>query len=222
MSEIFNSVFDFDASTMDVLNQEKGGIEQFNPKPDGAKKYIVTLRLLPNVKDPQQSIVFKKYYWLDDGQGFGYDSPATVNEFCPVSSHYWTLMNSKNPVKEGIAKHKLPIQKRYEVFVQIVKDTTNNANEGKILPWRIPVPVYDTIATWLKPTQEDVAAGKSAKPLFNVFDGYNLILTVENKIVNGITMRDYKVELADDKTAVMVAGQQVTKDAAGQKLFIDY
>jgi hypothetical protein len=216
------SVFDFDVTEMSVLNQESSTIEQFNPKPDGGKQYIVQVRLLPNIKNAQQSIVFKKYYWLNDGQDFGYDSPSTLNEFCPVSSQYWSLINSKDPVNEQIAKNKMSIQKRYTAFVQVVKDGQNSNLEGKILPWRIPVPVYKQIASWLKPSAEELAAGKTSKPLFNVFDGFNLMLTVENKLVNGITMREYKVELADSKTPVMVGGQPVTNTPEGQKLFLDY
>jgi hypothetical protein len=56
------SVFDFDVTEMSVLNQESSTIEQFNPKPDGGKQYIVQVRLLPNIKNAQQSIVFKKYF----------------------------------------------------------------------------------------------------------------------------------------------------------------
>ena len=219
--EIFASVFDFDASEMSVLNTESNKVEHFNPKPDGGKSYVCTLRLLPNLKNPQQSIVHKKYYWLNDGADFGYDSPATINEFCPISRQYWALKNTKDPVKEKLAD-RLPIQKRYEVFVQIVKDVNTSANEGKILPWRMPVPVFNAIQSWIKPTDEDIKAGKKPKPLFNVFDSFNIVLTVTNKVVNGQTMRDYKVELDDEKTPMFVNGQAVTNTDEGRKLFLDY
>lgn len=218
MSDVFNSVFDFDASQMGVLNEQKSGIESFNPKPDGSKPYVVTVRLIPNVKSPANSIVHKNYYWLDDGQGFNYD----VQENCPVSAHYWALMNSKDPMKEKLAKAKLSIQKSYRCFVQIVNDVQNSANNGKILPWRIPVPVYKQIAAWLKPGAEELAAGKTAKELFNPFSAFNIILTVTNKSVNGVQMRDYKAELSDEKLPVMVNGVAVVNTLESQQMFLDY
>jgi hypothetical protein len=220
-NQIFESVFDFDASEMSVVNTESTGVEHFNPKPDGAKTYVCTLRLGTNLKNPQQSIVHKKYYWLNDGADFGYDSPTSINEFCPISRQYWALKNTKDPVKEKLAD-KLPIQKRYECFVQIVKDVNNTANEGKILPWRIPVPVFKIIQGWIKPTEEDLKAGKKPKPLFNVFESFNIVLTVSNKIVNGQTMRDYKAELDDEKTAMFIDGKPVTNTEEGRKMFLDY
>jgi hypothetical protein len=216
------SVFDFDATGMSVFENESSSIETFNPKPDGNKKYIVTLRLLTNFRSPKDSIVFKNYYWLTDAAGsFGYDSPTTFKQPCPVGGAYWALFNNTNPQIKAMSEQ-LRMQKRYTVYVQIVNDSATPANNGKVLPWKLPVPVYKSIEKWLKPTDEELAAGKTAKPLFNPFDAFNLIVTVENKLVGTTTMRDYATELTDAKSPVMIDGVPVTNTPEGQKLFVDW
>lgn len=211
MSDLFNDLFDFDASSMATFEVAASNkVEMFDPKPEGQKSYIVTFRLLQNVLAPKQSIVHKIYYWLTDGTGsFGYDSPNLFKQFCPATTAYWALFNNPNEVIKKLSE-KLRIQKQYVSYIQIVNDAYDTSNNGKILPYRIPVPVYKKIATWLNPSADDLKAGKTAKELYNPFSAFNLVLTVTNKMVGTQTMRNYEVELSDEKAPIFLDGVALT------------
>lgn len=218
MSDLFDSLFNFDASSMDTFQVAASNkVEMFDPKPEGSNSYIVTFRLLTNLASPKQSIVHKLYYWLTDSAGsFGYDCPSLFKQFSPVNNAYWALFNNPNEVIKKLSE-KLRIQKQYVSYIQIVNDSKDPSNNGKILPYRIPVPVYKKIASWLNPSADDLKAGKTAKELYHPLDAFNLILTVTNKMVGSTTMRNYEVELADSKTPIMLDGVAVTAET-GNKL----
>ncbi|WIC41309.1 hypothetical protein MA9V1_045 [Chryseobacterium phage MA9V-1] len=222
-TDLFNSVFDFDASAMTTFETVAGNtVEMFNPKPEGGKQYLVQVRLLTNVKSPKDSIVHKKFYWLGDAAGnFGFDAATTVGGFCPVSTAYWALFNSDNQAVKDLANG-LRQQKSYIVYIQVVNDTYNPANNGKILPWKIPVPVYKKIEGWLKPTEDEVKAGMTAKPLFNPFMSFNLMLKITNKVVGTTTMRDYEASLTDTQLPMSIDGVPLTDTPENRTKFVDY
>lgn len=222
----FDSVFDFDSEKLTTFDTPTGGgVERFNPKPEGSKKYIVTLRLLPFLKSVENSIVFKKLHWLEDAGGnFSCDSSSTLGGYCPVSKVYFSLDRSEIPAKKELAKD-LRIAKQYMVYVQIVNDITKPENNGKVLPWQIPVDVYKKIESWMKPSEEEIASGKTAKAFLKPFASYNLILTVSNKTEGakaGQTFRGYDVELTDGVKSLVIDGVELTDTPEGKKQFVEF
>lgn len=205
----------FDFSSTDLEDTSKGTGPQFptfNPKPEAGKEYIFRMRLIPYIKDPKNSISFKKYYWLTDGRsGFPFDSPSTLGKvFCPVSTAYWALHedNSKDARKHALAQE-LRIIKQYGCTIQVKADTKNPENVGKIFTYRMPVDVYKFIWANTNLSEEAKKAGKKAKEFGNPLKAYDLLVTVTTTNDG----RDYATELHDEQTSIMVDGNEaVTPD----------
>ncbi len=200
-------MFDFTSTKIDALNQTTDGkVERFNPHPVDNKEYIAKLRIIPNIKDLANSITMKYLHWLNDGVGrdFWIDSAATINEYCPVSAAYWSLhaKNTKDARKNELA-NELRRQKCPGCIVQIKMDNNEPDNVGKILPYRMPVDMYNFIKENTVLSNEALKIGKKPKEFINPLNAHDIILTV----TNGTEGRKYKIELSETTSSVMIDGK---------------
>ncbi len=215
-------IFNFSGSDVNAFNEDDSDkVEILNPKPQGKEEYILTLRILPNHRDPKNSITHKTYYWLEDGKGRGFifDTPQNVKEFCPVTRTYWELHEdtTKDARMNALGKE-LRWQKKPGCVVQVKSDNKTPDNVGKILLYRLPVMLYKFImeSTILSP--DSLKAGKKPKEFLNPFSAYDIILTIKN----GTDGRTYTVDLSESKTSIMIDGKDdLASNDANKKLIMD-
>ena len=95
--------------------------------------YVV--RLLPNIKNPEESI-FHYYYhgWnsITTGQYASVVSPSTWGERCPVSELYFKLMREGSESEKARAKANLNRREYWLVNAYIVNDPKKPENNGTI------------------------------------------------------------------------------------------
>jgi hypothetical protein len=229
-------IFSFTATDATVINEGASGIQFFNPHYKDAQNEVYTaqIRILPNINKLHDTIVHRVYYWLPEGsKGFRYDSPITYlkqpaptkdfNCFCPVSTAYWQFKDSGDARKIIFAKSRLGIQKYYGAIVQIVNDLAHPENNGKIMPFRIPVEVYKLIDAAMNLSEDDIKLKKKAKNIPGIFDGHIITLKVTKKTVEGgAEYRDYASTVIEpDIAPFTIDGQTMANDAAGQKAIME-
>jgi hypothetical protein len=95
--------------------------------------YVV--RLLPNIKNPEESI-FHYYYhgWnsIATGQYSSVVSPSTWGERCPVSELYFKLMREGSEAEKARAKANLSRREYWLVNAYVVNDPKKPENNGTI------------------------------------------------------------------------------------------
>ena len=111
--------------------------------PGGSYKNILQLeapatyvvRLLPNIKNPEESI-FHYYYhgWnsIATGQYSSVVSPSTWGERCPVSELYFKLMREGSEAEKARAKANLSRREYWLVNAYVVNDPKKPENNGTI------------------------------------------------------------------------------------------
>lgn len=79
----------------------------------------------------------KKRYWLKDEFGFSkyFDSPATINEKCPIQSTFFKLYHSDSKKDNKLSKD-FTLSTTYWCLVYVIEDKQNSDNEGNVLIWR--------------------------------------------------------------------------------------
>lgn len=186
----------------------------FEPRPEGKKKYVFIFKLLVNLRDPDNSIISKTEYMLEDIEGsFSYDSLVTFKKSreCPLSKAYWSMNEGKGldrtvmPEWEKEAD-KLKQRHSHGVFIQIVKDFTNPENDGKIFPYRMPVAVYKYVKECVAPDPDEVEQGSAEQfDLFNMFNSYNIKVQVTKESKG----RKSVPSLTKDMTAIKIDGKEM-------------
>jgi len=212
-----SDIFDFTGEgALNATTQENTGSVYFNPKPADGKEYVVQLRLLPFMKDPKNSIVSIRHHWFEDAAGgFKMFSPTRPDTKCEVTNVFFNFWK-KDPkhVNCGILRS----QQTHGVLVQIKNDLTNPENNGKIMPYKLPVKVYQMVEAALNPSEDDIKLGKTPKDMLNPFNGYDITLKVK-KTSEG---RNYDAtEIAATPTSMFIDGNPVTveqKDTVVTKL----
>lgn len=212
-----SDIFDFTAkSALNATQQNENTSNVFNQKPASADKpYLATIRLLPFMKNPKNSIVSSVYHWLVDANGgFKAFSPAIPGARCEVSQKFFQLKEANNSLMS-----ELGIQYDYRVLIQVKQDLQNPDNNGKTFVYRLPVKVFQLIEAALNPSPEQLKLGKKAKDVFNPFDGYDIDLS----ITKGSKGRNYdSTALADSKTSVLFEGNSVERTPETEKAVIEW
>ncbi len=110
-------------------------------------------------------------------------SPTTIGLPCPFQEESQRLYNLE---KKDDAK-KFNKQKRYITNIKIIKDPANPANEGKIFLLDMSASMKAKIEKAMKVSEDDKMLGKTAKQLFNPFQGNSFLLVSQmgdNKMIN--------------------------------------
>jgi len=115
-------------------------------------KYVAYIRLLPNMINPEKTIIAKETSYLREptdrmGRARAYDSPNTVGQKDnPINQLYWDLKNTKDPEKEKLANDCLATTRNYYAFIQVVSDhNINGEKDLKVMIWRFGKKIYDKI-----------------------------------------------------------------------------
>lgn len=207
----------------DIQENESTERVGFNPQPENNDdEYIVHFKLLVG-KDKPSTWLHKTSYVLKDKNDnyINYDSPSTFGKYdeCVCGKLYWSMMEgekgNKKP-KKGMKKYtdKLSQRKIYACNIQIVNDFKHPENNGKILPYQLPVKLAKAILGKMKPSDAQIKAGKNPMNLMDIFSSKNIELTV-SKDKDG---RKYEWDFADEKTAMTITdGKGVTRQAKKNK-----
>lgn len=95
--------------------------------------YVV--RLLPNIKNPEESILHYFHHgWnsIDTGQYASITSPSTWGERCPVSELYFKILRDGTDEEKERAKANLRRKENWLVNVYVVNDPKKPENNGTI------------------------------------------------------------------------------------------
>jgi hypothetical protein len=167
-------VFNLSVDDIDVHN-DVGESVVYSPNPDKGKDgvYEALIRFVPNPRNPKLSIVKKFGYWLEDANGNGafYDSPSTVNEFCPIQDLFFKLRKSESAIDKKNSE-KLRRKEVYYSIVQIVEDSNFPQNVGKYKVFRYGYKIKIKIDAELKPKYDE-----PCQP-FDLFTGKDFQLVV--------------------------------------------
>lgn len=177
----------------------------FDPKLDKVTDTLTLIvRPVPYYKNPMESKVEKNFYALEDGAGIIlFDSRTTFNkpaenkwEFCPVSDLWSKLHFSKDQNVQKRADA-LRLQRANYSYMQIVNFPSKPEMNGQIVIMKLPMEMVRLFATMMAPSKDELALGTKPVQPYDMFHGSTIKCTIAGKMVNGILMRDWKVEQAD-------------------------
>lgn len=178
----------FDIKPEDLQNLKYKKINDLIFKPDSGDYKI---RFIPWFKDPRNSIVEKKLFWITNPETdklMGYPFNNIVNDL------YWQLMR-KNKYK--YSKY-IKLQKKYFSIIQIIKDSTKKYNSGELFILNYNSLIYLQIKDQLK--QNELVFHPYKGNIFNFSIDHNQKFTKYNNsyflgnhhpiLVNGDTCFD--------------------------------
>jgi hypothetical protein len=230
-------VFNVDVENISLQEDSKKESVYFKPRQEGKEPYTALIRFLPIPEWNEEGKVVafqkdkpyysKKRYWLTDNNGNGnyYDSPATVNERCPIQTTFFRLYGSDD-VKDKKAAKDFRILEHYWSLVYIMDDKQNPDLVGKIMIWRFPKDVKRLIEKELDPVVSEYQKDKAKVAVWTIDKGKNLALVVGKKKVtldNGkeVEFPDYEASEFLESTPLEINGVSVEKNEEGAKLLTD-
>jgi hypothetical protein len=131
-----SNMFESIKNALDKAKTKTGGnstyrnILQLEP---GDKPY--TVRLLPNIKNPEETILHYYHHgWssIATGQYASITSPSTWGDRCPVSELYFKVLRDGTPDEQARAKANLRRKENWYVNVYVVNDPKKPENNGTI------------------------------------------------------------------------------------------
>jgi gp32 DNA binding protein like len=131
-----SNMFESIKNALDKAKTKTGGnstyrnILQLEP---GDKPY--TVRLLPNIKNPEETILHYYHHgWnsIDTGQYASITSPSTWGDRCPVSELYFKVLRDGTDSEKERAKANLRRKENWLVNVYVVNDPKKPENNGTI------------------------------------------------------------------------------------------
>jgi hypothetical protein len=144
--------------------------------------YQSIIRFVPWYKDAKHGSIREKWNcWLVDPlteKGRTVDCPSSVGEPSVLQDMYFKCKNSDN----AMLNSKMKIFSRRHTFaslIQIIKDEQHPELEGKIIPWKYGVKIWDKIDAELKPVigdkhdPFDILQGKAFALIITKVSGYN-------------------------------------------------
>jgi hypothetical protein len=175
-------------------DDSEGGVKVFNPDPkkseDGVWRGII--KFLPNIHDKKRPLAKRTTYWIEDPRGkdghggFQYVSPKTLGKYekCIVADKYWEWggKDQKDARLKALAG-KLRYNKQCYALIQVLVDFQNPENNGKIMPFNLPVKIQNMIDAKMYPAQADIDAGAEAEQVFEPLLGPVMTLKVGTKLV---------------------------------------
>lgn len=165
MDDILNANWDeFEKKAQD----EKKGGGAFSKddtriwKPDYSKSGIYYFYFLPDMKSNLPTNIFNTHSikLFDNGKKMNIYGvcPKTVGKECPICEYGWGLYNMEGSTKsdKDQARNFLP-QKNEYVNILVVKDPSNQDNEGKVFLYKLPVSIKKLVAERLSPSDKNLA-----------------------------------------------------------------
>ena len=107
-------------------------------------------------------------------------TPATIGQPCPFQEKWQELWNSGEKEDAKLFGRSIV----YVANIKILKDPANPENEGKVFLYQFSGAMNTKLQTAIKPSETDIALGKTAKQLFNPLAG-NSFRLVAQKGANG-------------------------------------
>jgi len=155
-------------------------------RPSAAKgkngTYQAIIRFVPWWGDPKHGSIREKWscFLVDPltEKGRGVDCPSSIGQPSILQDMYFKCKNSDN----ALLNSKKDIFSRRHVFaalIQVIKDEQNPDLEGKIIPWKFGVKIYDKLQAELKPMigekhdPFDILTGKAFALIITKVSGFN-------------------------------------------------
>ena len=133
-------------------------------------------------------------------------SPASIGKPCPFQQKWQKHWNAGD--KEKAKQFGRSI--RYITNIKVLKDPANPENEGKIFLYEMSGAINSKLEKALKPSETDIALGKTPKQLFNPVKG-NSFRLVAQKGSNGLTNYDAS-EVVNEETSIYNSVEEAVKD----------
>jgi hypothetical protein len=160
---------------------------------DAAGNAFAIIRFLPCAYEDQESPIILRYnhFFENDGKYLIENCPTSpsIKQQCPIckdNNRWWESKSGKESKerielgKDACEKigRKRKRQEKYFANIYIIKDTQNPENEGKVKIWEFGIKVKEKIDRALKPTENDIAAGKKPIDVYDLEYGANFVLNV--------------------------------------------
>jgi len=131
-----SSMFDSIKNAIDKTKNKTGGSSAYrNILSLEANDKPYTVRLLPNIKNPEETILHYYHHgWnsIATGQYVSVTSPSTWGERCPISELYFKVLRGGTPDEQEKAKANLRRKENWYVNVYIVSDPVSPENNGTV------------------------------------------------------------------------------------------
>jgi hypothetical protein len=152
----YDALFNPKVDLGDVSNKASNDYQVSADKGSGGV-YESIIRFIPWYKNPNQSITDKWVSWLIDpvtNKGRFVDCPSSVGKQSLIQDMFWKLKKSES-VQEQKAADIFSRRHNYASLIQVIKDTTQPALEGKILVYRFGKKLWEKVQAEMKPIMGD-------------------------------------------------------------------
>lgn len=185
----------------------------YSPKAKDAADgvYEAKVRFLYNPANPQDSIIHKVVYYLEDKdkKGHYFDSPQSVGDWnsC-VAGQLWKKLSKSESALDRKNAEKLNKRDVYYSLVYIIDDKVNPSLNGKVMIFKYGIKIKAKLDKYLNPKP-----GKKKIDIFNFFNGRNFDLNITRQ---GNFNEYSDAEFEEDNTAIVIDGKEVTADDKGR------
>jgi len=192
-----------------VLTKDKegNGAALIRFLPDSERRMIIQLNKIGTTITKNE-----KKRWLSEF------SPSTIGLPCPFQEKWQELWNAgikenvidanKNVIQYGARTFGRAL--RYITNIKVLKDPANPENEGKIFLYEMSGAMNSKLEKALKPSENDMALGKTPKELFNPLRG-NSFRLVAQKGANGQINYDAS-EVVAETTSIYASVEEAVND----------
>ena len=128
-------MFESIKSALDKSKTKSGGSSAYRNLLQMEPNTTYTVRLLPNIKNPEETILHYYHHgWnsIATGQYASITSPSTWGDRCPVSELYFKALRDGTPDEQARAKANLRRKENWLVNVFVVNDPKKPENNGTI------------------------------------------------------------------------------------------
>lgn len=130
-----SNMFESIKSALDKSKTKSGGSSAYRNLLQMEPNTTYTVRLLPNIKNPEETILHYYHHgWnsIATGQYASITSPSTWGDRCPVSELYFKALRDGTPDEQARAKANLRRKENWLVNVFVVNDPKKPENNGTI------------------------------------------------------------------------------------------
>jgi hypothetical protein len=173
--------------TLASITQNGGGKKEY-PKDEKLFKFtrddsgnaFIQLRFLPSRTQLPPLVPRYEHYFEnivgDKKRTYFENCPTTVGETCPVCEENKKAWQAGN---ENLARQRARKQQWF-VNIYVIKDANTPDHNGNVYIWKIGKKIYEKIMIAMKPSQEDIDAGKKALDVFDLENGADFVVKVKN------------------------------------------
>lgn len=213
-------VFNKKASEVKSKKEEKSGGNYFNPDVKTAPNQIWRgiIKFLPKMYDFEnenktETIETVSFSVPNGSTKQRYLSPKSLDKYgeCKISDRIWEMRNSDDvAIKDAVNGS---YNKSTYSLIQIINDTQNPENNGKIMIWNTPSDILKLIDSQMYPAQADIDLGAVDNNIYDPINGFclNLKVTLNKTTINGKEreFREYGESKFADKfaTHMIVSGE---------------